>query len=271
MTPSLSLLLSTLLTLGLVGCDDSPGPHIDGDHPVTTAPASAPADLNDPPSVDDVLAAMEAAGRQHGRITATLDYEVDQPMTGDRELRSGRIRYQRQTDQTPPQFYVGFDTLKLGEGATLKDKVEYAFNGQWLTIAKHRIKQMTRYEIAAEGETVEAFRLGKGPFPMPFGQEAAAMKEHFDITTRPSGPADPDNTIYLKLVPREAHQEGLSFVLLEMWIDRDTSLPVRLVSRDASRNTTTVTFADVDTDVTFDAADFHLPRPLGWEYSEQRK
>jgi len=256
-----------LLTLGLVGCDDSPEPNIDGDQPVTTAPANP----DDPPSVDVTLAAMEEAGRQHGRIAATLDYEVDQPMTGDRELRSGSIRYQRQTEDTPPQFYVGFDTLKLGDGATLKDKVEYAFDGRWLTIAKHRIKQMTRYEIAAEGETVEAFRLGKGPFPVPFGQEAQAMKEYFVITTRPPGPADPANTTYLKLVPRDAHKEDLSFVLLEMWIDRNTSLPVRLVSRDASRNTTTVTFSEIETDVTFDAADFRLPAPVGWEYSEQKK
>ena len=271
MTPSLTLLLSMLMTLGLVGCDEPDAPTVDDEQTVTTQPAETPADPDAPPSLDDVLVAMEEAGRLHGRIAAKLDYEVDQPMTGDRERRTGTIRYQRQTDDIPPQFYVGFNTLQLGEGATLKDEVEYAFDGRWLTIAKHRIKQMTRYEVAAEGETVEAFRLGQGPFPVPFGQEAGAMKEYFDIATRPAGPADPENTTYLKLTPRDTHKEELSFVLLEMWIDRDTSLPVRMVSRDASRNTTTVTFTDIDTEVAFDEADFRLPRPLGWEYSEQKK
>jgi len=259
-------LLMGLIVLASTACDETGQPSVDNGQTVQT---SQPADQ--PLAVDAILDGMETAGRKHGRIAADLRYEVDQPMTGDHELRTGRTRYQRQTDDNPPRFYVGFDTLKLGEGAVLKDKVEYAFDGRWLTVAKHRIKQMTRYEIAEEGQTVDAFRLGKGPFPVPFGQEAAAMTEYFEITTRPLGPADPEGTHYLRLIPKPERAEELSFVALELWVDSKSFLPTRLVSRDVSKNVTTVTFTDVQTDVTFKEADFHLPRPIGWEYSEERK
>ena len=254
-----------------VGCDGAEAPDVDGANGAnvstqpTTQSAARPAD------VDDILDALEAAGREHAQIAADVRYHVHQRMTGDSELRTGRVKYQRHTETTPARFHIGFDTLKQGKGPILNDKVEYGFDGRWVTVAKHRIKQMTRYEVAAEGENIDAFKLGKGPFPLPFGQEAAVMREYFTITTRPAGPSDPPGTHYLLLIPREQHRESLAFTRLEMWIDRRRSLPVKIVSRDKNRNVTTVTFADIRTDATFSQNDFRLPRKIGWEYGERRR
>ena len=251
--------------------DDEVVSEPDDAEPVVDAADEPPIEPESPDAeqIDMILAALEAAGREHVQIVSKVDYRFDERMTGDREQRTGTIKYQRQTEETPSRFYVGFETLQLGDGALLKDKVEYAFDGRWFTIAKHRIKQMTRYELAAEGERIEAFKLGKGPFPLPFGQEAAAMYEHFDITTRDPGEEEPENTWYLRLTPKEDLAEEMSFTRLEMWIDRDRHLPVRLVSRDKNRNVTVAEFDEIQTDVELADRDFHMPRPLGWEYSEQ--
>ncbi len=239
--------------------------------PVTDETDDPPAEPEDPDAeqIDMILGALEAAGREHVQIVAEVDYQFDERMTGDSEHRTGAIKYQRQTEETPSRFYVGFETLQLGDGAMLKDKVEYAFDGRWFTIAKHRIKQMTRYEVAAEGEQVEAFKLGKGPFPLPFGQEAAVMHEHFDIITRGIGEADPENTWFLRLTPKEDLAEEMAFTRLDMWIDCDSHLPVKMVSRDKNRNVTAAVFSEIETDVELTDDDFHMPRPRGWEYSEQ--
>ena len=245
----------------------------DDEEVVADPPADAPS-ADEPPSpqqvkIDLILDALEAAGRENEQIVAEIDYQFDERMTGDSEHRTGRIKYQRQTEDTPPRFYVGFETLRLGDGAVLKDKVEYAFDGRWLTIAKHRIKQMTRYEMAAEDQQIDAFKLGKGPFPLPFGQEAAVMHEHFDIVTRDATEDDPPNAWYLRLTPKEAIAEEMTFTRLDMWVDVDTHLPVKLISRDKNNNRTTVAFDEIETDVDLDDDDFHMPKPLGWEYSEQ--
>lgn len=242
--------------------------------PTADQPPADEPPADEPPTpeeakIDMILTALEAAGRENEQVVAEIDYQFDERMTGDSEHRTGSIKYQRQTEETPPRFYVGFETLQLGDGAVLKDKVEYAFDGQWLTLAKHRIKQMTRYQIAAEGQQIDAFKLGKGPFPLPFGQEAAVMHEHFDIITRDATEADPPNTWYLRLSPKEEIAEEMTFTRLDMWIDIDSHLPVRLISRDKNKNRTTVAFDEIETDVELDDDDFHMPKPLGWEYSEQ--
>ena len=224
----------------------------------------------EPRTVDEILDGLERAGREYPQIAADIRYHVDQPMTGDTELRTGSVKFQRASEDNPSRFYVDFETLKLGEGATLRDRVEYAFDGRWVTIAKHRITQMTRFEVAAEGESVDAFKLGEGPFPVPFGQEAEAMRQTFEISLLPLRSDDPEGTERLLLIPRPERQEEIKFTRIELWVDRATDLPVRIVTRDTNRNLTTVDFAGIDTDRTFEASDFRLPRKLGWEYAEHR-
>jgi len=224
----------------------------------------------EPRTVDAILDGLEQAGRAYPQIAADIRYHVDQPMTGDTELRTGSVKFQRAGDDNPSRFYVNFETLKLGSGATLRDRVEYAFDGRWVTIAKHRITQMTRFEVAAEGESVDAFKLGEGPFPVPFGQEAEAMRQAFEISLLPLRQADPAGTERLLLVPRPERQEEMNFTRIELWVDRATDLPVRIVTRDTSRNLTTVDFENIDTERTFAPGDFRLPRQIGWEYAEHR-
>ena len=253
--------------MSLVACD--------GDQlvPANAPPAGSQPQTDNgqptPPTADELLAQLEQAGREHPAIQADTEYKVDQQLTGDSEHRSGSVKYQADTPERPAMFYVVFNTLKLGEGPTMADKVEYAFDGHWLTIAKHRIKQMTRYEVAPAGERVEAFKLGKGPFPLPFGQTAETMNKYFVATTEPAGQDAPQNSDCLLLLPRDEYAEELNFTRLAMWVDRTSHLPVKLISADKSENITTVSFTNIDSSPSFNEADFHPRRPAGWQYSQE--
>ncbi len=222
-----------------------------------------------PATVDELLAQLEQAGQDSPAIQADIEYHIDQLLTGDSEHRTGTVKFQTETEDDSAKFYIKFDTLALGDGPINADAVEYAFNGRWLTIAKHRIKQMTRYEVAAEGQRIEAFKLGKGPFPLPFGQTAETMNTYFDITTAPPADDAPANTDYLLLIPKEDRAEELNFTRMEMWIDRTTHLPVKLISSDKSENVTTVIFTNIDSQPTFEPADFYPPRKAGWQYTQE--
>jgi protocatechuate 3,4-dioxygenase beta subunit/outer membrane lipoprotein-sorting protein len=234
--------------------------------PTTTA--SAPAV---DPKVMAILKRLEAAGGKYPNITADIDFKVDMLQTGDTESRTGKVYYQGPGEKEPAKFRIHFDTLRQGTGPKIKDVVDYAFDGAWLTVRKERIKQVSRYQVARPGEKVNPLQLGKGPFPVPFGQKADTVIKHFRPTTRPSKKTDPKDTDYIKLTTRRRYRKEFSVVWLEMWIDRKTSLPVKIVAEDRSENQTTVIFKDTKTPKSFDKKIFTLPRPpAGWEYHVER-
>jgi len=230
--------------------------------PTTTT--SAPAEALSAETMN-ILRELEAAGDKYRTIRADLDYEVVNLTLGDSEKRTGWVAYSKGDDKTPTRFRVSFEKCKLSAGAEFKDQVDYAFDGQWLTVAKHKIKNITLYQLAAEGQKVEPLRIGKGPFPLPFGQKAADMVKYFIPTTRPPVESDPNGTIYLRLVTRPQYAEELPVTRMEMWIDAKTYLPVRLKSRDKNKAVTTVTFKDITTNKAVDENFFRIPHPAGYE------
>ena len=233
----------------------------------TSAPTKpAPTD----PAVIEILNKLEAAGPKHRTIRSDVEMHITDRLTGDSELRTGWLSYRKADEKTPAGFRVHFDTLKLGESPAIKDEVDYAFDGHFFTVAKHKIKDMQRYQVAAEDEQAEPMKLGKGPFPLPFGQKTADVLERFEATTREVKPSEPAGTVFLQLQPRREHYETSDFVKLEMWVDPQTYLPVKLTSRDKNKKTTTITFKDLKTNVDVDEKMFHMPQPAGWTYRVER-
>jgi len=248
----------------------------------TTQPTSQPCATTQPtsarttdPAAMTILAQLEQAGRDHPQIRAEIDYEVVLGDLGDTEQRTGWVAYRDErpaNDGAPAQparFRVHFDTLRTG-GPKLREVVDYAFDGQWLTVAKHKIKQMTRYQVVAKGERVETMRLGQGPFPLPFGQKADEVLDYFEAHTRPARPSDPKGTQYLRLTTRPERLKDTEFTRIEMWIDDKTHLPVRIVSKDKKRNLTTASFKNVQTDKQLADEMFHMARPAGWQLKVER-
>jgi hypothetical protein len=236
----------------------------------TTSPTTATAPAVDPEAMR-ILRELEAAGEEHEALRAEVTYEVIDRLTGDSETREGRVFFRRGDEKDrPTKFRISFRTLRQAGGPKILAQVDYAFDGHWLTVAKHRIKQMTRYQVVTEGKQAQPLKLGKGPFPVPFGQKADDVVEYFHVTTRPPREGEPENADYLKLVTRDSHSDEVSFTQLEMWVNRKTHLPVKLVSRDKSERTTAVTFEKIETGVELSEETFHLPRRLGWQYRVER-
>ncbi len=230
------------------------------------SPATAPAEKVDP-AVMEVLQRLETARDKFPVVTADLDYHELLRELGDTEQRSGKVYYQSAAGDSPAKWRIHFRTLRQGDGPKIKNVEDYVFDGQWLTIRKERPKQMWRIQVVPPGEKIEALELGKGPFPVPFGQKAETVLRHFRVSTRPARKSDPEDCDYLKLITRPEHQRELNVVWLEMWVQRKTGLPVKIVAEDASGNRKTVEFKDVVTPKSLPRKTFDLPRPpAGWEY-----
>jgi hypothetical protein len=235
-----------------------------------TQPAEQTAASDVSPEARAVLDQLQAAGETYTSLRAEILYGVENRLTGDVEMRTGWVAYQDATEQTPTKFRVSFQTLQLGEGQPAETKVDYIFDGHWLIIAKHAIQSMTRIQIAAEGEQIEPLNIGKGPFPVPFGQNAAEVVRLLEVTLLPPAEGDPPASDHLLLVPRAEHKHAMNFTRLDLWVDRQRHLPVKIITRDASKNRTSVLFETIQTNAELRDDWFSMEKPAGWSLSVER-
>lgn len=261
---------SCLTALLLVACARGGGPGANpGGEPAAPAGAKCTATATAPaadPAAMKILKRLEAAGTKYPNVTAKVDYLVDMVQAGARESRAGKVYYQAAAEKQPPKFRIHFDTLRQDDGPKFKNVVDYAFDGVWLIIRKERTREFTRSPVPPE-QRMNPLRLGKGPFPVPFGQKVETVLDFFRVATRKAVKTDPPKTDYLKLVTRKRHQREMSVRRIELWV-RPDGLPVKIVTEDRSENLTTVVFDKIQTPGKFPKRTFDLPTPplgSGWE------
>ncbi|MCD4825840.1 MAG: hypothetical protein K8S55_14705, partial [Phycisphaerae bacterium] len=209
----------------------------------------------------EILDKLEAAGKKYTTLRADVNYNVVSRLTGDEETRTGRVAYQRKTKKQPAKFRISFDKLRLGKGKWTKNKVAYIFDGHWLIIAKYKIKSMTRIQLAPPDKQIEPLKIGKGPFPIPFGQKADDILKYLEVTTKKSTLPGQE---YLKFVPRKKHKKSVNFTRMEMWVDAKTFLPKRVVTRNANKEIVTTDFSNIKTKAKIDPSLFKMEKPAGW-------
>jgi len=227
--------------------------------------------------VAKVLDAMEAAGKKYTALTAEVRYTEIDLVFEERTTYAGRVYYQRDVAaRQPSRVRVHFDSSK-SDGVKAREDRDYVFysdeKGRWAITRNARTKQMVQYHIAAPGDDTDPLELGRGPFPLPFGQSKARVLGLFAATTRPAKKGDSKDTTYLKLVPRPkpttrpAKAAKLRVKSIELWV-RPDGLPVKILTTDTEGETSeTATFTKIDTKAKLTDKDFKLPRPPSdWEY-----
>ncbi len=223
-----------------------------------------------PPATMKVLKALEQAGVKYQTVRSDIEMTVLLPALGDSEQRSGWVAYQRGPGEESEKIRVHFETLKLGAGPNTRQREDYAFDGQWAVEAKHSVKQLTRWQVAAPGERVQALRIGKGAFPpLPFGQKAQEVLEYYQATLRPAEKTDPPDSDHLELVARRDRRKELDFDHLDLWVSRASGLPVKVVGTDKDKNIKTVSLTNTQTNVKFSDDLFDLKPGFGWTVNTQ--
>jgi len=242
----------------------------------TTTPASRPTttQATQPavsPAVEKALDAVEAGRLKFHSLTADVRYTEEEVTFGERTAYLGRVYYQRDPKSTRPgRFRIHFDQIVNGRKKAPEDR-DYVFfsdkKGQWLITRNARIKQQVKYQVAPPGDTTDPLELGRGPFPVPFGQRKAKVLSLFDVTTRDPQSADPKGTIYLKLVPRPKATKRLKVRWIELWVKPD-GLPVQIRTEDTTGETRkTALFTKIAKNPKLTDKDFDLPNPpRDWEY-----
>ena len=236
MTTALSLAL--LETASCLGDDRRTGPAN------TPQPAGEVASSGDA-KVDGILDRLEVKGQAIKGLQCKLVYKyVTVDPVEDEQVKEGELLFARADPNS--RFLIVFK--KLRAAGIERDTAEYySFDGRWLTERNDKAKTIKKTEIARSGERTDPFKIGKGPFPLPFGQKRDDILKNFRVELADFTLGDPRNTDHLHCIPNTNTELADKYSRVEIYVDRTLELPVRIVTENIKDgNRIEVDFKDVD-------------------------
>jgi len=268
----LRCVLAVLITAALTGSihADCTKPDENSTQPQAASPETDSEPLS---PADQILFKMSRHGQKINTVQADFDYEMNQTLLGDIQKRKGKVWHKK-----PNLFRLEFTT---------PTKETFVFDGRRLYEKRYAAKQLIIYEIRRPDEKpVESLEIGRSPFPMPFGQKAQAVKQHFEVTlgtpdatnsgaTEPDKPAktQPVPTVeVLVLTPKKKSSLAKDYKKMEFWVDTKTWLPTKIVTVDMSENILTIVFHKTVVNKKVKKNMFTAPAvPADWETIEHLK
>jgi hypothetical protein len=222
-----------------------------GTQSATTAPIES--------RVHTVLQQLERRGESVKDLKAKIEWQVLDRIIDDKQTKSGELLFQRAKPHD--KFLIRF-TRTVVEDQVIEKPEEHLFDGQWYTEKREATKTVTKREIVRPGEEFDPFKLGQGPFPLPFGQKEAEIMDKFDVSYVEPAKDDPANTSHLKLVPKASAQEmAEKYKELHFFVDKKLDLPVKVVADQKDDKLVTVVFGDIRVNTAIPGSAFEIQVP----------
>jgi len=236
--------------------------------PQSTTQRLKPAELDTSSSIDQVLQALDDKGQSMVSLRAGVSLAEDDMAVGGTKTRTGSIWLEKRPLPTGTRLRVQFDTY-LTEKTKAQEQIDYLMEGDWLIDRNYKMKQEVRRQIRRPGDNTDPLKLGEGPFPLPIGQPAEAVKAEFEITRLPEDPVF-NGLIGLELRPRPGSQLVKRLESLTMWVDPATSFPAAIQTIDINLTTLRTTrFNDVMVNAKISDDDFALQPIQDWKLIEE--
>lgn len=233
------------------------------------APSTRPAVVAVDPRVEKILDRLErrVVHDLRAKVKWQLEYAVEE---GEGQRKFGKLWYR---DAEPvPQFKVEFEKKVVDRRLRELDE-QHLFDGTWYVEKNAQTKTVSRRQVRREGEQGNPYKLGEGPFPLPFGQKKADILREFEVKRVDLKANDPEKTDRLQLTPRPGTRTGESYGAIDFWVAQEgplAGLPVKV--RAAKRDGTgminsyiTVTFDDVQLNDGFSMSVFKIETPAGFQ------
>lgn len=217
------------------------------------------------PVVDDLLDQLEKKGKEIEGLSAEIVYRHITTIPVDAEQKKfGQLLYVR--GKPNAAFLIHFTKL-IVDGIVSENHEYYSFDGRWYVERKDAEGEKTvlRREISRAGERMDAFELGKGPFPLPFGQKREDILTQFEVSLAVFRQGDPAGTRHLHCVPRKDSRMADEYSRVEFYYDPQIGLPVKFVTqRRADEVRVEVEFNRVKLDAAPAMSRFKIETPPGF-------
>jgi hypothetical protein len=181
---------------------------------------------------------LEAA-RSRNLLLISAQADTDTIM-GNTTTKSGKVWYQVKPDVSV-RLRILFDKKQVGSKPAHEERREYLLDNGWLIDRDYLGKIETNRQVSQPGEKVNLFQLGKGPLPLPIGQDKKDVHDQFDVTLVPPAQGDPPGTVHLQLKPKPApilRENSIFWIFgsIGSWLCRFASTRSMRISRRISRS-----------------------------------
>ncbi len=216
---------------------------------------------------------LERIEKRAGEITsfeAAMRYELRQLLMDVVKVHNGRIYYLVKDNVVSFRIHFG-DWLEwdIGDDPPAQARPydeDYAFDGRWLTRRNGKFKTLQRQEIARKAKGPDDFRLGQGPFPLPFAIRKWDVLSQFEVVWQADKNEDRE---MLSLVPHEGGVFFEQYERVELWFRRADAVPVRIRTVSRDHEVTIVTWSDININGDIGEDIFRLsPTGEGWTVEE---
>jgi hypothetical protein len=253
-------LVASVLIAGSAFAADKP-PAAPAPQSAQAAPAAG-APLTNDSSVDQILDALDAVGRNLKSFTADVTMKEEDVTLANESTRRGKVLFQERPDaQGGTRLRVIFDKHDIGR-RSFDERVEYLLQNGWLTDRSYDPKRIeVRRQVLRPGEKIDLLKLGEGPFPLPIGQKKEAVHEQFDAKKPAAAKDDPPGTVHVQLTPKPGTRFSKKFDVIDVFVDAKTHLPVRIdTAQGETVRTTELKNFTINPTPPLTDADFALPK-----------
>lgn len=258
--------IATVMGFAFVHHAQSDEPAVPQREPSSTQPAEY---SSGDPVVDDLLDRLDAKGKAVSGLSAKIIYRYVTTVPVESEQKKiGTLLFAR--GEPSAKFLVHF-TRMVADGVVSANEEYYAFDGRWYIERNDSGKNVTRREIAAGGEKLDPFELGRGPFPLPFGQKRGDILRHFEVSLAKPQKDDPPHSKHLHCVPRPHSSMSDEYTRVEIFVDTKQDVPIRIVTeRRNDKSRVEVDFIEVNLGDTPAGSRFNIATPKGFVETIER-
>jgi sialate O-acetylesterase len=204
------------------------------------------------PAVEALLDKIEARSKALKSIRADMIYRQEQLLLDEVRQLSGWMVYRDKNNVV--KFRIHFDERKEWDVADDEPKKsqgydeDFAFDGQWLTNRNARNKSIQRWEVSKEPKNRDAYRLGKGRFPLPFALAKADVLAEFEVSLVTDEQTEPSPHTHIHLIPLPESSFAKEYLHLDLWVRNNDYLPVKFSYETRKPEIVTCTWSNMEID-----------------------
>lgn len=176
--------------------------------------------------IEEILTAQQKQSDGLKDIRCAVKFTEDDRVNLTRRTKSGKIMFMVAPNN--PNFMIHFEKTEVDD--VVGQQEWYLFDGRWLYTAMERLKQVTKQEIAKEGERIDLFDLENAPFPLPFGQKKETILRNFNVALVPPAEGDPPDVDHLMCIPKPESPMYRKYNSLEFFVRRDMHMPGKIIA-----------------------------------------
>ncbi len=218
-----------------------------------------------------LLDKIEKACLQLNSYQADMKYDIIQSLIDSQSVRTGKLYYK--VDANSILARIHFEDLTEidlmdpeSQAKPIKFDEDYYFDGLWVVRTNAQTKTVQKWEVAENRQDREAFRLGHGPFPLPFAIKTHDVREYFEVKLNDTPRrTSQENAVCLTLTPKPETSYAKEYKLVELWVSQANYLPTQIcyVKQDYEENT--VIWSNIEIDSSIKDTIFAMPKtPAGW-------